>query len=185
MHTQRIAVVGSPGTGKTSIAKLLSNNYNLPHIEHDMLVSLIRTKNSGWNEESNMLLRKMISNISSNKTWIYDGSFFSLERSSYIYMSRADTVLWLDYPFLIILFRLLRRTFNRIFLNREKKIYHDENLPFAIKRELKTHFLFIKKHHRNKKKLEIIFRGSRFSHLSIIRLKSPRETTEWLSHNSL
>ena len=145
-----------------------------------MLVNLIRAKISGWNEDSNILLRKMIINISSNKAWIYDGSFYNPVHSSDIYLSRADTIFWLDYSFLCILFRLLRRTFNRIILNREKKIYPNENFLFALKREFETNFLFIKKHYRNKKYYEIIFREPRFNHLSIIRLKSSRETTEWL-----
>jgi len=181
MQILRIAVIGSPGTGKTSLATSLSNIFNLPHIEHDKLVNFIRVKVNGWNKFSNILLRKMIINISRNRAWIYDASFFNLIQTSEIYLSRADIVLWLDYSFLIIIFRLIRRTFNRLFLNREKKIYYKENFPFALKRELKTHYLFIKRHYRNKKNYKIIFEESRFNHLSIIRLKSPRETTEWLS----
>ena len=105
---QRIVIVGTTGTGKTTLAKALSKTLNIPHIELDALFW-----NENWIESSDELFIQRVreSIDEAGESWIVDGNY-KLTRT--FVWPEVDTVIWLDYPLWLIYWRLFWRSVRRI-----------------------------------------------------------------------
>ncbi len=89
-NINRIAIVGAPGTGKTTLAKNLGKIYELPILHLDN----IHYKDN-WVLRDTEERNKIIIEESQKEKWILDGTFIdTLEER----VSKADVVIFLDYP---------------------------------------------------------------------------------------
>jgi adenylate kinase family enzyme len=104
---KRILIVGSCGSGKSTSAYKLSAKSGISHIELDDLFWLPDWKNIGKVTLSHIVQEK----IDSSYSWIISGNYSEVQP---VILAKADTVIWLDYSFLIIFSRLLYRTLKRI-----------------------------------------------------------------------
>ena len=98
---QRVLVIGSPGAGKSTFARKLAAISGLPLIHLDAEHWL-----PGWvpREKRDWLERQ--ARIVDQHSWIIDGNHGdTLDLRTH----RADTVIWLDYPTRICLWRGTRR----------------------------------------------------------------------------
>ena len=102
----RITIIGTSCSGKTTLAKKLSQKLHIPHIELDVL---FWKKN--WQIEERDQFRKKVSRVVEQDTWVIDGNL-SIVRD--IVWARADTIIWLDYPFYVIFLQALARSIKRI-----------------------------------------------------------------------
>lgn len=102
----RIRVVGSGG--KSSLARALGVKLDLPVIEIDAIHWL-----PNWIErprhESVRIVETAIESMPDG--WICDGNYFSGAGNSSI--AQADTVIWVRMPRLVVLWRVVRRSFRR------------------------------------------------------------------------
>jgi adenylate kinase family enzyme len=101
----RIAVVGVSGSGKTQAANRLSDLLGYPYIELDSIHWL-----PGWQEMPRPDMRQKLAKLVKSPTWVIDGNYSYLRD---IIWKHADTLIWLDYPLHLILWRLSKRTFRR------------------------------------------------------------------------
>ena len=108
---RRIVVVGTTGSGKTTLASDLAQRLEVPHVDLDAL-----HWEPGWTEAPTDLFRERVTRALSGEAWVTDG-YYSAVRD--IVWSRADTIVWLDYSLPTILYRLARRTFRRAFTREE------------------------------------------------------------------
>src|SRR5438132_1981195 len=99
---RRVVVGGTSASGKTTLASRLAGRLGVPHVELDAL-----HWEAGWIEAPNELFRARTQEALSGNCWVVDGNY-SVVRD--IVWGRADTVIFLDYPLIVILGRLLRRT---------------------------------------------------------------------------
>jgi len=100
---KRIAIVGSSGAGKSTLARQLGTLLTLPVIHLDTLFwqpGWIETPRDEWNT----LQKKLVE----EETWIMDGNYRS---SLDIRFAAADTIIFLDFPMLLCLYRALKRRF--------------------------------------------------------------------------
>ena len=87
---KRIAIIGAPGTGKTTLAKNLGNIYELPVKHLDTIHYL-----DNWVLRDTKQRDKMIIEEGKKENWILDGTFIdTLEQRT----DRADLIIFLDYP---------------------------------------------------------------------------------------
>ncbi len=100
---QRVVVVGTTGSGKTTLAARLAILLNLPHIELDAL-----HWDANWTPSP--LFRERVDKVLRASRWAVDGNY-SVVRN--IAWGRADTLVWLDYPFPVVMRQLTRRTLKR------------------------------------------------------------------------
>lgn len=88
---KRVAVVGSPGAGKTYFSRRLAEKTSLPIVHLDFYYN---DKNLGYENNRDAWI-KMVEKIVAKDRWIIDGNYKSTFPSRF---SRADTIIFLDYP---------------------------------------------------------------------------------------
>jgi adenylate kinase family enzyme len=99
---QRIAIIGSPGAGKTTFSKKLGLQLDIPlyHLDyyyHD---------NKFNYAEDKLAWRKKVTELANHPRWIIDGNY----KSTFdIRFPKADTIIYLDYPRSLTLKRALQR----------------------------------------------------------------------------
>lgn len=98
---KRILIIGSPGSGKSTLARKLSHCLNLPCIYLDRIFwkpNWIKTPK----DEFDILLKNELE----KDCWIIDGNY---NRTLPLRLKYADTVIWLDIPRIICLWRVFWR----------------------------------------------------------------------------
>jgi adenylate kinase family enzyme len=98
---QRVLVIGSPGAGKSTLARALAMRTGLPLHNLDRMHWL-----PGWIERDRAEGLAELRGVLVQDRWIIDGNYGSSlpER-----LTRADTVVWLDYPTHLCLARVFKR----------------------------------------------------------------------------
>jgi len=173
MPGRRINVVGTSGSGKTTMARNLAARLGVPHVELDEL-----HWGPNWTEEPDELFRERVGRLLVGEGWATDGNYHAVRD---IVWSRADTIVWLDYSLPMILWRLTRRTVRRAVLNEE--IWHGN------KESLRTH-LFTKdslylwvfqSYKKRRREYPELLALPEYAHLKKIRLRSAVEAHRWLA----
>lgn len=98
---QRVLVIGSPGAGKSTLARALAARTGLPLHNLDRMHWL-----PGWIERDRAEGLEELRGVLAQERWIIDGNYGSSlpER-----LTRADTVVCLDYPTHLCLARVFKR----------------------------------------------------------------------------
>lgn len=98
---KRILIIGSAGSGKSTLAKELGKVLNLPIIHLDKYYwkpNWIPTPDDEWNQ--------FIAEVVNQEEWIMDGNY---SRTLDLRLKRADTVIFLDLPRILCLYRIFKR----------------------------------------------------------------------------
>jgi adenylate kinase family enzyme len=103
---KRIVVIGTTGSGKSRLAERLSQRTGLRVIELDAL-----NWGPDWQPAPLELLRHRVEREIRDGSWIVVGNYDSVRD---LVWPAADTLVWLDLPFGVVMSRLLRRTVKRI-----------------------------------------------------------------------
>src|SRR5690348_17105632 len=98
--SHRIAVVGSTGSGKTTLARYLARRLHVTHVELDAL-----HWDADWIPAPIPIFRERTATALGGSAWIVGGNYSKVRD---IVWARADMVIWLDYPLPIILCRVAR-----------------------------------------------------------------------------
>src|SRR5437867_5486367 len=102
----RVLVVGTTGSGKTTTARAIAQRLNAPYIELDAL-----WWKPNWTESDHDDFRERVDAATSGDRWVADGNYITPLRDTL--WSKADTVVWLDVALPLIVLRLIRRTISR------------------------------------------------------------------------
>ncbi|MFC7371923.1 DNA topology modulation protein FlaR [Fictibacillus iocasae] len=145
MNVSRIHIIGSVGSGKTTLAKQLSQLLHIPYYELDN-VSWIRRK-EGDLMRSPEKRDECLQSIIQSPSWIVEGVHYTWTRDSF---HHAELILLLDTPYRTRIFRIIKRflrqktgfehahykpTF-RIFLRMFKWNHHFEKVAKPIIQEM-------------------------------------------------
>lgn len=162
---KRVLVIGSPGAGKSTLSREMAERTGLPLYHMDRLHWL-----PGWVERDRDEAFSEVRQVLVQDRWIIDGNYGSTlpER-----IKSADTVIWLDYPTLLCLWRVLRRWWQYRGTNRPDMTEGcNENLNWEFIHFVATFRLAW--YQRNRRTLES-FGGT------VLRFRDPAETAHWLS----
>jgi adenylate kinase family enzyme len=173
---QRIVIVGTTGSGKTTLAATLSTRLGIPHIELDAL-----HWGSDWIGVPDEIFRERVTAALAAPAWVTDGNY-SVVRD--LLWSCADTLIWLDYSFFITLSRLWRRTWRRILT--QEPIWHNnrETLGSAFFTRESIFLWLFKTYRRHRREYPQQMARPEHAHLRVIRLRHPRQTRAWLANIS-
>lgn len=168
---QRISVVGTSGSGKTTLARQISQRLAIPHIELDALYH-----EPNWTEAPTDVFRKRVEQALSGDSWVVDGNYSKVRD---IVWSRADTVLWLDYPLPVIMRRVVRRTFQRVVKQEELWNGNRETWQTTFSRD-SIILWALTTYQKNRNQYLILLSQPEYAHLKILHLRSPKTTHTWL-----
>lgn len=167
---QRILVIGTTGSGKTTLARALAARLGLPHGEQDAWNHL-----PGWQEAPPGEFRARVAAFTAGDAWVMDGNY---TKARDIGWARADTLVWLDYPAPVVFGRLLRRTLRRSVTREELWSGNRESFQKALSRDSILVWFFRTHWKRRRDTPELI---AQFPHLRVVRLRTPREAARWLA----
>ena len=98
---KKILVIGTSGSGKSTLAKKIALKLDLPYCPTDRFYW-----KKDWQPEPSDRVREKAYDFATQPEWVMDGNFDS-DRD--IVWKEADCILWLNYPRLTVLYRVLSR----------------------------------------------------------------------------
>ena len=170
---RRIIVVGSTGSGKSTMARHLSQRLGIPHVELDAF-----RWDPNWTEAPDDIFRMRVAEAAKADAWIMDGNY-SLTRD--ITWSKADTIVWLDFSFPLVFIRLTRRIIRRSVL---REVLWNGNVENGWKHFFTKDSLYLwlwQSHWRRRRGFEKAMTNPTYSHITFVRLKSARAAKKWLA----
>ncbi len=169
---QRIAVVGTTGSGKTTLAGQVAARLGIPHVELDAL-----HWEPNWQEAPWDVFGQRVVEALTGASWVVDGNY---TRVRPLIWQRADMVIWLDYSLPLVLWRLWWRTLRRTLTGVELWNGNRERfwVQFGTRDSL---FLWaLRTYWRRRRKYPALFQQPEYTHLTVFRLGSPRAAQRWL-----
>lgn len=98
---QKIAIIGCGGAGKSTLARQLGKIWNLPVYHLDKTYW-----KPNWTPTLPEEWEAIQKNLVQEATWIIDSNYSG---TMHLRLQRADTVIFLDYPTLLCLYRIFKR----------------------------------------------------------------------------
>ena len=170
---RRIVVVGVTGSGKTTLARELSRRLGLPHVELDAFYW-----EPNWTPAPAETFRARVAEALQGGAWVADGNY-GIARD--IVWARADTLVWLDYGLPVILWQLTRRMWRRVFSQEELWNGNRERLREHFFSRDSLYLWAFRTYWRRRREYPVHLRRPEFAHLTVVRLRSPRVTKDWLA----
>lgn len=103
MTGKKVAVIGSPGAGKSTLSRHLGARLGLPVIHLDGAYW-----HPGWVETPRDEWEQTVRALTLGETWIIDGNYGG---TMDIRLAAADTIIYLDFPRRLCAWRVLKRGF--------------------------------------------------------------------------
>jgi len=169
---QRISVVGTSGSGKTTLSREISQRLAISHVELDKL-----HWEPNWVEVPNDVMRERVSQAVSGNTWVVDGNLNSQE--SDIVWGKADTVVWLDYSFSVVMSRVVWRTFRRVVTQQEVCNGNRETWKTTFSRDSIILWV-LQTYHKRRREYPLLLKKPEYAHLQVVHLHSPKAAQDWL-----
>ncbi|MFC3068133.1 P-loop NTPase family protein [Phenylobacterium soli] len=110
----RVAVVGTSGSGKSTFARALAARIGAPHVELDAI-----NWQADWrdlNTHDVPEFRRRVAAAVEAPAWVSEGNYSKVRD---LVLARATHLVWLDYPRLLTVRRVLWRSFARAITKRE------------------------------------------------------------------
>jgi adenylate kinase family enzyme len=169
----RVRVVGTSGSGKTTFAGRLAGTLGVPHLELDAVFW-----DADWTfrdlAEAHALIRAFAADADG---WVADGNWRNRLDGL---LADADTIVWLDYPRRVVMWRVVRRTISRGL--RRTELWHGnrENLANLLRLDADRNVVLWAwwSHVANRTLYEALERSSP---VLVVRLRSPRRAERWLA----
>ncbi|HLZ31931.1 MAG TPA: AAA family ATPase [Chloroflexota bacterium] len=170
---RRIAVKGASGAGKTTLAAELARRMGVVHVELDAL-----HHGPNWSEPAAAEFRARVRaamDAASSDGWVIDGNY---ERKlDALVTDAADTVVWLDLPLRVLLWRLWTRTSRRIRDDVELWNGNRESWRTALWGRESLFQWAIRSFARHRREWPRRYA----SHPGFVRLRTPAEIRAWLA----
>jgi adenylate kinase family enzyme len=172
---KRINVKGISGSGKSTFAVELARRLELPYIELDAI-----HHGPNWSEPTAEEFRAKVQKAmdAAPDGWVIDGNYEGKLGS--LVLDAADTIVWLDLPFVVKARRLLRRTAHRIRHDVELWSGNKENWRNVLVGPDALFWWMVKGHFRHRRHWPQRFGGDP----RVVRLRSVKEAREWLDTTS-
>lgn len=171
---KKINVLGTSGSGKSTFAKALAKKLGYPYIEMDSIFW-----QDNWQNLTDDIFFNTLDEKLSRPTWVLDGNY---TRTIPVKWQDVDTVIWLDFPFYLVLGRALKRATTRIITG--EKLW-DTNNTESLERFLSKDSIIwwtVTTYHKNKVKNAQYQYNPEFSHIRFIRITSPKEAQDFLDN---
>jgi energy-coupling factor transporter ATP-binding protein EcfA2 len=172
---ERILILGRTGSGKTTLARKLAAQLEIPHVELDSLYF-----GPEFSTAPLPVLRARTSAAIAGERWVTDGNKRAVRD---LVWPRADTIVWLDYPLAISLWRLSRRARRRTaeLTAHAREGSLSAGLPTQVAAAARGVLTALRSHAGQRREYPRMFAAPANRHLAVVRLRSPRATDAWLA----
>ena len=162
---KKVIVIGCPGSGKSTVSRVLHNKTGIPLYHLDMMY---------WNAdkttvEKNVFIERL-SAILKKDAWIIDGNYGSTME---LRMAACDTVIFLDYPLEVCLDGI-----------KERRGKPRSDMPW-IETEEDAEFIEFIKNYNEQQKPKVLELLEKYGDKNIIVFKSREETNAFLNGENL
>ena len=170
-----MVVVGTTGSGKTTLGRRLAAVLDVPHVELDAL-----HWEPDWTEAADGVLAARLADAlaAAPDGWVVDGNY--LTKTESLTWAAADTVVFLDFPLPVILGRLSRRTLRRGRTQEELWSGNREHLRTLVTRDSLLWWA-VKTHGRNRRRYAARMGDPAWAHLRIVRLRTVPEIDRYVA----
>jgi adenylate kinase family enzyme len=164
---ERVVVVGSSCCGKTVFARQLAERLGAPYVELDELYWA-----PDWTRKPSGEFRRLVEAAASGPRWVIEGNYATVRDALW---PRATTVVWLNYGFVTVLCRALRRTLKRV--TTREKLWHGNRESVVGTFLSKDSILLwvVTTFHRRRREFEAIRRAGSYPHLSWLEFRRPAD----------
>jgi hypothetical protein len=167
----RIHLVGTSGSGKTTVARALAETLGVPHIELDALHF-----RENWVERPDADMLADVAAIAAQPAWIVDGNYGRVGVREVLW-PRAETIIWLDLPRSTVMRQVIARTAARWWS--QKPLWHGnrESLGMVLSPGHSIVWWAWSTHAKNRANYERLIASPP---CRVVRLRSRREVSELL-----
>lgn len=171
---QRINVVGSSGSGKSTFSRQLAAILEIPHVEMDAVFW-----GAEWDWPSDEKFFAKLEKELEPEHWVLDGNY---TRTIPIKWRKVQTVIWLDYSFLRTFIQSLKRAVVRAWTQEELWSGTGNRESFKKSFFSKDSIILwsVSNYGKVRKKYDSMIKDEKWSHIDFIRLESPEESTQYL-----
>src|SRR5262245_48104279 len=162
---RRISVVGTSCSGKSTFARELATLLRSRHVDLDSL-----NWGPNWTPVPAAQFQERLEEALGEERWVTSGNYTS---SQSWYLSKGTAVIWLNYPFPLILWRALKRTIGRILSRETLHAGNHETFRNAFMSRNSIFLWVITSHRRRSRWNRKLFDGSEYPSLRRIELRSP------------
>ena len=174
---ERIVVVGTSGSGKTTVARELAEILDIPHLEMDAVAH-----RDGWDSTPKEVFVHELHDFTNATEWVVDGNYSSRDTPEVVW-PRADTFVWLDLPRSTVMRRVVGRTLKRV-VTREK-LWGEVVEPWTnlYSRDPYQNIMLWawKTYDHNREKYEQTMTDGSWAHAEVHRLRSKSDVNSFLS----
>ena len=170
----RINVVGTSGSGKSTFSKRIAEKLNIPYIQLDELFW-----KPNWTESSDEELFPKLEKALSSNEWVLDGNY---PRTIAVKWKRVQMVVYLDLPFHIVLYRIIKRSLIRAFKNEELWAGNRETIWKQLFTRDSIILWTLKTFHTNRERFEVNSKNPEYSSIKFVRLCSRKEAEDFVTH---
>lgn len=168
----RIVVIGTSCSGKTTMARRLGQILGFKHIELDQLHWLPE-----WQMRPLVEFRAMVEHEVSADHWVLDGNYSKVRD---VVWSRATHLVWLNYNFPVVFSRALGRTFRRVVGQEELFGGNRETLRATLFDRESILWWVIRTYRRRRREYPQLFKQEDYAHLQVIEHQYPEESENFL-----
>jgi hypothetical protein len=125
-----------------------------------------------WTEIPKKEFIELVENAVMQKSWVMDGNYRIVRD---IVWGRANILIWLNYPFLTILYQALMRTITRAITKEELFSGNRESFIMSFFSKESMLLWVLKSYPRRNREYPKLFKTGKYSHLRIIELFNQRQ----------
>ena len=171
MTPRRVHVIGTSGSGKTTVAGAIADKLGIRHIELDAI-----HWQPDWTELPDDEFMERVSEAIQEDAWTIDGNYRTVR---HLIWERVDTIVWLDMPFIPVFLRMLWRTTRRIVTREELWNTNTEGMDALIGKDSMPLWV-IKTHKRRREEYPPLLASPELSNVDIKVFKSLKEVDAWI-----
>jgi adenylate kinase family enzyme len=168
----RIVVIGTPGAGKTTLARRIAGQLGLPHIELDAI-----NWQPGWRDltrhDPALFVSRVVEAIQA-EAWVADGNYGPVRDQLW---RRATHLVWLDYSRPVIMRRVILRSLRRVLLRTELWAGNRERWRHFVRPSHPIRWAWSTWSQRRRETSERLAQPD-YSSITVLRLRHPRDAPE-------
>lgn len=169
-HPRRVAIAGTSGTGKTTLARSIGERLDLPATEIDALFH-----GPGW--QPRPTFEEDVETVLARPGWVIEWQYRVVRDRI---ADHADTLVWLDLPIRVTMWRVVRRTVVRRL--RRTELWNGNTEPplwtFFTDHDHIVRWAWMHRHTLHERVPAL---AQAHPDLHVIRLRTQREVDTWLT----